>query len=136
MGGASFHHSLWGGGGGVLKKVCIPLTRAQPQGQVKRDLSHYLPTSQLSQAQLKGVGQILGAKRGGVLDRLSRGELLGSARAQAPEPCCRGRHPRRQVSTPSPAWEVWGLPERPCRHLGPGEGAMKGACRPRSGRFG
>jgi hypothetical protein len=39
-GSASFYHSLWDGDRGVLKKVYISLTRAQPQGQVKRELSH------------------------------------------------------------------------------------------------
>ena len=28
----------------MLKKVCIPLTRAQPQGPVEREFSDYLPT--------------------------------------------------------------------------------------------
>ena len=44
MGERYLYHSLWGGGGRVLKKVCIPLTRAQPQGPVEREFSDYLPT--------------------------------------------------------------------------------------------
>lgn len=61
----------------------------------------------------EGVGQTLGVQRGGVLAGLS-GELLGSARAQAPEPCWRGGGLERQVSTPGQSLEVrgyWGAPQ-------------------------
>lgn len=43
---------------GVLKKVCMPLTRAQPQGQVKRELSDYLPTEPAQPAGKEGVGPV------------------------------------------------------------------------------
>lgn len=84
-GSASFLHALWGGCGGVLKKVCTALTRAQPQGQVQRERSHRLPPSQLSQAGQEGVGHSLGELRGGA--------LALAARAQTPEPCWRGGGP-------------------------------------------
>lgn len=44
LGECYLYHSLLGGGGRMLKKVCIPLTRAQPQGPVEREFSDYLPT--------------------------------------------------------------------------------------------
>lgn len=55
----------------MLKKVCIPLTRAQPQGQVKRELSHYLPTEPAQPGREGGSGTL--GLQGGVLSGLSRG---------------------------------------------------------------
>lgn len=102
---ASFYHSLYGEGRGVFKKkVCTPLTRAQPQGQVKSSVTTFPQPAQPG----KGSGTDSGVPWGGVLARLSKSCLAVSARAQASEPCWRRWTSGRQVSTPAPAGEVWG----------------------------
>lgn len=90
--------------GCLKKKVCTPLTRAQPQGQVKSSVTTFPQPAQPG----KGSGTDSGVPWGGVLARLSRSCLAVSARAQASEPCWRRWTTGRQVSTPAPAEEVWG----------------------------
>ena len=103
-----------------VKKGVYPFNKGPTPGPSQRELSHYLPTEPAPPGTAR-VGQILGAKRGGVLGRLS-GEPLGGAGVQAPEPCWRGGSPGRQVSTPGLSWEVWGCQRGPAGVGGPGEG--------------
>lgn len=114
----------WGQKG--VKKVCIPLTWAQPQGQVKRELRPYLPTEPAAPGRAGREWDRFWECSG---EESWLAELVATWQCQSPG--LRAPQERRWTKKvgehPRPVLGGLGLPEGPCRLGRPGQGAVKGA---------